>query len=91
MDLGSAVRPLVLTSWHLTTAEILYFMPDHRHVLQTFVWQRDDLAPHFPLLEKFLDHWRREIEAPLHSVRVACAALIKPAELRYADGEFRLN
>ena len=25
--------------YRITTAEILYWMPDHRHVLQSFVWQ----------------------------------------------------
>ena len=77
--------------WRLTTAEILYHMPDTPAVLQTFVWQKLDLAPEFPELARFLDFWRREIEGPLHSVRVASAALSRPAELRYAEGEFRLH
>jgi uncharacterized protein Usg len=49
------------------------------------------LAPHFPELGRFLDFWRREIDAPLHSVRVASAALTRPAELRYARGQFTLH
>lgn len=77
--------------WRLTTAEILYHMPDHPGVLQSFIWQKHDLAPEFPELSRFLAFWRREIEGPLHSVRVASAALIRPAELRYANGEFRLH
>ena len=64
-----------IPDWRLTTAEILYHLPDHPHVLQTFVWQKLDLAPDFPELTRFLDFWQREIEGPLHSVRVACAAL----------------
>ncbi|WP_237216936.1 usg protein [Falsiroseomonas oryziterrae] len=94
MDLSSLERlaryPL-LPDWRLTTAELLYHMPDHPGVLQSFVWQKHDLAPRFPELGRFLDFWRREIEAPLHSVRVASAALMRPAELRYAGGEFRLH
>src|SRR4028118_1817744 len=74
-----------------TPAEILYHMPDHPGVLQTFVWQKLDLAPQFPELSRFLDFWRREIEGPLHTVRVASAALIRPAELRYANGQFVLH
>jgi uncharacterized protein Usg len=77
--------------WHLTTAEILYHLPDHPHLLQSFVWQKVDLAPAFPRLHKFLDFWGREIDGPLHSVRIASAALTRPAELRYADGQFVLN
>ena len=45
--------------WRLTTAEILYHMPDHPGVLQTFIWQKIDLAPEFPELTRFLDFWRR--------------------------------
>ena len=77
--------------WRLTTAEILYHMPDHPGVLQTFIWQKLDLAPQFPELTRFLDFWRREIEGPLHTVRVASAAMIRPAELRYANGQFVLH
>lgn len=82
---------LRIPDWRLTTAELLYHLPDHPHVLQSYVWQKLDLAPAFPNLEKFLDFWRREIEAPLHSIRVASAALTRPAELRYANGVFTLH
>ena len=82
---------LRIPDWHITTAEVLYHMPDHPHVLQTFVWQKVDLAPAFPELTRFLDFWKREIEGPLHSVRVASAALTRPAELRYANGVFVLH
>ena len=34
-----------LNDYRITTAEILYWMPDHRHVLQSYVWQNLDLAP----------------------------------------------
>ena len=87
-----ALVPMVRhPDWRLTTAEILYRMPDHPALLQSFVWQKHDLAPAFPELTRFLDFWKREIEGALHSVRVASAALIKPAELRYANGVFRIH
>lgn len=94
MDLtgiDSFISPRVLPDWRLTTAEILYKMPDHPAVLQTFIWQKHDLAPRFPELHRFLEFWRREIEGPLHSIRVASAALTRPAEFRYANGVFRLH
>ena len=70
----------------LTTAEVLYYMPDHPALLQAFLWQTQDVAPDFPRMRAFLDHWRREIEAALHSVRIAHNALIGPAEWRAVDG-----
>ena len=75
----------------LTTAHILYRLPDHPRLLQTYVWQDYDLFPRFPALARFLDFWRRELEGPLHSVTVAHARLIRPAEIRAIGGEFRLH
>jgi hypothetical protein len=37
-----------LEGYSLTTAEILYHLPDHPHLLQSFVWQHHDLFPDFP-------------------------------------------
>lgn len=66
----------------LTTAEILYRMPDHPGLLQTFSWQFEDIAPSYPRLRRFLDHWEREIEATIHSVRVLHRCHVAPAEIR---------
>ncbi|CAH1667833.1 MULTISPECIES: usg protein [unclassified Chelatococcus] len=82
---------LQLAGYGLTTATILYRMPDHQHLLQTFIWQRYDLAPHFPELRHFLDFWRSKLDGPLHSVTVAHARLLKPAEIRTVDGEFTFH
>jgi uncharacterized protein Usg len=65
----------------LTTAQIIYRLPDHHQLLQEFVWQRFDVFPEFPALGKFLAFWEEKIEGPIHSVTVAHARLIKPAEL----------
>ncbi len=73
-----------LLGYRLTTAEILYHLPDHPRLLQTFVWQDLDLTPDFPILQRFLDFWERELDARLHSVKVASVQLIKPAEVRLA-------
>ena len=75
----------------LTTAEILYRMPDHRHLLQSFVWQDYDLAPHFPTLRKFLTFWRETLDGPLHSVRVGHALLLRPTEIRAIGSEIRFH
>jgi len=71
-----------LNDYRVTTAEILYRMPDHPALLQTYVWQDLDLAPEFPVLKKFLDFWERNLDGKLFKVRVAHAELIKPAEFR---------
>jgi uncharacterized protein Usg len=80
-----------LEGYGLTTAKILYRLPDYPRLLQTYVWQDYDLFPRFPQLSRFLDFWRRELEGPLYSVTVAHARLIRPSEIRAVSGEFYLN
>ena len=80
-----------LEGYGLTTAQILYRLPDHPSLLQTYVWQDYDLCPWFPVLNRFLAFWLEKLEGPLYSVIVAHSRLIKPAELRAIDGEFRLH
>ena len=80
-----------MAGYGLTTAEILYRMPDHPALLQSYLWQDYDLFPDFPQLKKFLDFWARTLDGPLFKVTVGHRRLIKPAQLRALDGEFRLN
>jgi uncharacterized protein Usg len=82
---------LQVRGYGLTTAEISYYMPDHPKLIQLFVWQLYDVAPAFPGVHQFLDHWRREIEAAIHSVRVAHHQLIGPNEWRAVDGVISIN
>ena len=80
-----------MKGYRLTTAEILYHRPDHPVLLQSYVWQEYDVAPRFPVLNKFLQFWVRELDGKLHSVRVAATGIIAPAELKYYDGHFMLQ
>lgn len=80
-----------LQNHRLTTAEILYHLPDHPHLLQSFVWQDLDLAPQYPVLRRFLRFWENNLDGALHMVRVASTQLIKPAEFRYVEGDLRLH
>jgi len=88
MDRGFVAQ---LNDYRITTAEILYWMPDHKHVLQSYIWQNLDLAPRFPNLRRFLDFWENNLEGKLHRVRVANTRLIKPAEFTFASGICHLH
>ena len=90
-DLASKDFKRQMSGYGLTTAQILYRRPDHQWLLQTFIWQNYDLFPKFPELQRFLAFWVEKLEGPLHSVVVAHSRLIRPAELKAIDGEFRLN
>lgn len=76
---------LRLNGWRLATAEVLYYMPDHPSLLQSFVWQTLDLAPEYPRIHRFLNFWRREIDAVIHSVQLASGETLAPAKLNAAD------
>ena len=91
IDIASKDFQRQMSGYGLTTAQILYRRPDHPWLLQTYVWQNYDLFPKFPELQRFLDFWMKKLEGPLHSVQVAHTKLIKPAELRAINGEFRLH
>jgi len=82
---------LQLAGYGLTTAHILYRMPDHLDLLQSYVWQDYDLAPDFPRMAKFLDFWQANLDGPLHSVRYSHRRLIHPGEYRRVDGEILLH
>lgn len=79
-----------LEGYRLATAEILYHLPDHPRLLQTYVWQDYDVAPDYPVLVRFLDFWTSELEGRLHSVRVAGKRIISAAEIA-AGTLLRLN
>lgn len=76
-----------LGNYRLTTAQILYHMPDFQQLLQEFIWQEYDLAPKFPELNRFLGFWVREIEGKIHSVYVAERKLITTSDYRHAAWE----
>lgn len=81
----------MLAGFSLTTAEILYRLPDHPALLQSYVWQEYDLAPRFPKLKSFLDFWSAKLEGKLFKVTVANARLIRPAELKFAKAALTIN
>ncbi len=80
-----------LKNYRLTTAEIIYHLPDYPELLQSYIWQNLDLAPNYPALKKFLDFWEANIEGRLHSVKIAQKKLIGPAEVRSASAYLGLH
>ena len=77
--------------YRLTTAEIIYRLPDHPDLLQSFIWQKLDLAPDFPELRRFLEFWSRNIEGKLHSVRVGQARPSIRSRFRVVAAGYRLH
>jgi uncharacterized protein Usg len=55
----------------LTTIQIYYYIPDYQSLLQQFTWQFVDYQPEFPRAHQFLEHWRSNIEARIHTIYLA--------------------
>ncbi len=81
----------LIEGYSLTTAEILYRMPDHPALLQSYVWQDYDAHPRFPKLLAFLEFWASHLDGRLFKVMVAHSKLIRPAELKLIGTEIRLH
>jgi uncharacterized protein Usg len=82
---------LQLQGYRLTTAEIVYHLPDHPALLQTFIWQKFDLAPDYPELHKFLEFWRGNIDGKLHSVNVKQSNRVGPTRFRHVKHTLSLH
>lgn len=65
----------------IVTVQVFYFIPNYRSLLNSFLWQTLDVSPRYPRIGRFLDFWRREIDAVIQDV-VICDSnvrgLIKP-------------
>lgn len=80
-----------IKDYRLTTAQLIYHLPDHDAILQEFIWQEYDIAPQFPILNDFLDFWERKIDGKLHSVYIAQQDLITPGDYRFAEWQGTLQ
>ena len=86
-----SVGELKLLGYRLSTAEILYWMPDHPGLLQSFVWQQYDRTPEFPELHRFLNFWKENIDATLHSVRVAASESLEAPRVGSASAIYKIH
>ena len=82
---------LQLEGCRLTTAENLYCMTEHRLLVKSFIWRFNDRAPRNPKLHEFLDYWRVNIAATIHSVAVMRRERIGPAKTRAVRQELSLH
>ncbi len=81
----------LVKNYQLTTAEILYRMPDYPNLLQSFVWQKIDTAPQYPDLHKFLKFWEDNLDGAIYAVRVAGRDLFGSSPLRCINQDFILH
>ena len=50
---------------------VFYYMPDYTSILQEFHWQTLDVHPFYPRVNRFLDHWRKNIDAVIADIEMS--------------------
>ena len=92
MGMENSETELMLKGYGLTTAEILYRMPDYKLVIAPpFFWQEYDLFPDYPVLFNFIEFWQDTIDGPLHSVRFMHRRMISPGKWRHVFHENQIT
>ena len=61
---------IILKKWTTATVQVVYYMPDHLHLVQEFMWQTEDQRPDYPRIDKFLNYWDRHIDGPIKEVYI---------------------
>lgn len=59
----------------LVLVGVLYYMPEHQNIIQTFYWQTEDFIPDIPRVQNFLNYWKNNIEATIKEVVVSEVAI----------------
>ena len=62
---------IIRLDYSIVTVNVLYFLPDYHDIVQEFVWQTLDVRPRYPRIQRFLDYWRREIDAVIKEVVIS--------------------
>ena len=80
-----------INGYCLTTAEIIYHLPDYPLLLQTYVWQEFDIPPLFPRLTAFIEFWDKNIDGRIETVRVATAGNLMPNSIMTPAVSFKIH
>lgn len=62
---------LVVPRLVLVTTRVMFYRPDYPSLLSELTWQTEDRAPDLPKIRRYIEHWRREIEAVIASIEIA--------------------
>jgi uncharacterized protein Usg len=78
----------IIEKWTIASVQVVYYLPDHIHILNEFVWQTEDRRPKFPRIGKFLEYWDKNIEGPIKEVYIYDH---EKHDIRQVDRRYKLN
>ena len=55
----------------IVSLRVFYYRPDYKNLIQEFSWQFEDYRPKYPRVNKFLRHWRENIDAVIADIEMA--------------------
>jgi uncharacterized protein Usg len=75
----------------LVTCQVFYYMPMRKGLIQEFVFQDYDFIPKYPRMTRFLDFWRREIDAIIQEVILSEAESFSGRKFNKIDEIFKIH
>ena len=79
-----------IRNYSLMTLNIFYYMPDHQHIIQEFLWQTMDLKPKYPRIKEFLKFWQEEIDAKIKEIQIGEENSLQPSKYKNVEQIFRI-
>ena len=77
-----------IRKWTIATVQVIYFIPDHLHIVNEFMWQTEDELPEYPRIKRCLDYWDNNIDGPIKEVYIYDN---KHSNVRVVDRRYSIN
>ncbi len=62
---------MLIIKQQLVTIDVFYYMPDYQNLVQEFIYQLEDIVPELYKTHRFLNHWRRNVQANIKEVQIS--------------------
>lgn len=62
---------MIIKRKEIVIVNVLYYRCDYKNLLQSFVWETEDVVPEIPRVHMFLNYWKNNIEAIIKEVIVS--------------------
>lgn len=64
------IKKMIYDGFTVATVNILYYLPDHKSLVNEFIWSTLDLKPKYPRIKRFLDYWEFNIDGKIKKVEI---------------------
>ena len=85
---GGTPSYITIKKWTVATVQVVYYIPDHLHIINEFMWQTEDQLPEYPRITRFLDYWDKNIDGPIKEVYIYDQGT---SRVRVVDRRMKLN